>query len=96
MGTVSSITSLRTGETASIDIDLEELRRDSHRLVLWVMAIVGWVSCFYAAFKLPQTSHPMLISALLLVGTALSWMRRQAQSRGARIVLPVFLGGGLT
>ena len=93
MGTVSSIARLRTGETASIALDLEELRRESHWLILLVTAGVGWVSCFYAAFKLPQTSHPMLISVLLLVGAGVSGVCRESYPRGARIVLAIFLAG---
>lgn len=93
MGTMSSITRSHVGETVSIALDREELRRDSHRLVLWVTAIVGWVSCFYAAFKLPQTSHPMLISVLLLVGAVISGICRERHPRGARVVLAIFLAG---
>ena len=78
MGTWSPISRPQECETAPIALDLEELRSESHNLILWVTAIVGWVSCFYAAVRLPQTSHPTLISVLLIVGAGVSGICRES------------------
>lgn len=74
-----------------IVLDVEQLRRESYRMMLVLVVLLGWGVTFVAAYHLPETNRPMRISLLLLIGAAISAALKRSWPRLARFTLSLTL-----
>lgn len=74
-----------------LTLDLEDLRDETHRLLLWALSGLAWLSFLYAAYRSPVSDLPFVLSGVLLLGVFSSWAWRHFHPQQARFVLVLFL-----
>jgi len=83
--------SVRTEERVTVALGLEDLRDETHRLLIWAIAGLSWVGFGFAAYRFPVTDAPLWFSGGLLLSALISAAWRVIGRRQARLLLTLLL-----